>query len=623
MALCSGCQKFRDGVFSPEPIAESSGELFVIHENYAELSSCADSCCEMCRYLCRELWFYCYDNDCYIFRPHFEDADRSIVLRLPGKERVPLYWQLIFGEEYYGYFRKFGSGSRKVVETRRASETPEHIQDMGREWLTTCCTQHKHCEPLSDDGKRFLPTRLLDIGIPGQRSIRLVHSDETQEMQYATLSYCWGNPENAARTTKANLTERLEAIPVESLPQTIQDAVEVTRSLGIRYLWVDALCIIQVTSGVNDDWQRELTNMGKIYKYSLFTIAASGAENSSVGLYSRIEPARWPVKDNCLSGGSLSLGGDGGLIMEATQPNWNIAVEGSALSRRGWVLQERMSASRSLFFTDEGVFWQCNELKTSEYGLLVKNSMFPDYPTMQELVQSFKGGDEDELWTKLVGKFTEKSLTVATDRLPAITGLATNLAGVSGRNHSAGVFEQSIHRELAWHVSDISETPGQRLPGVPSWSWATSNQPVRFVPYKKLSLKFLPTKISMSERQIRAHACVGNLVVTRSTAIKAAGLKTNPYKFSSHDYTIESNTSGHKFWLTFDTLLDALPKEGGTIFCVQWCNGCNDDESDRLTGALIVAPVDGEESTYRRRGWAYIRHSGVFLKQEPRDIILV
>jgi len=96
--------------------------------------------------------------------------------------------------------------------------------------------------------------------------------------------------------------------------------------------------------------------MGKIYQHSLCTIAASGAEHSGVGCYYRREAARWPVENYFLTDVNRGPGNDNPVILEAILPNWNIAVENSALAKRGWVLQERMLASRTLFWTEDGLF---------------------------------------------------------------------------------------------------------------------------------------------------------------------------------------------------------------------------------------------------------------------------
>ena len=98
---------------------------------------------------------------------------------------------------------------------------------------------------------------------------------------------------------------------IAALPQTIQDAIVVTRAFGVRYLWVDALCTIQAYEQMSGDWQRELPNVGKIYSHSLITIAASSAEDSSMGLFRRTTAAGWPVRDYHLSDNECSHNTDG------------------------------------------------------------------------------------------------------------------------------------------------------------------------------------------------------------------------------------------------------------------------------------------------------------------------
>lgn len=180
-------------------------------------------------------------------------------------------------------------GPQKAVNTRGASLTLKQTLELSRHWLVTCKSEHKNCAPRVDEGRHFLPTRLLDVGSPGQESIKLVLSKDISysgRTDYVALSYCWGTKRNAACTTQENLIGQMSAIPTESLPRTIKDAVEVTRNFGVQYLWVDALCIIQVAASENKDWQSELPNMGRIYRHSLFTIAASSGEHTMKQGYS-------------------------------------------------------------------------------------------------------------------------------------------------------------------------------------------------------------------------------------------------------------------------------------------------------------------------------------------------
>jgi len=64
------------------------------------------------------------------------------------------------------------------------------------------------------------------------------------------LSYCWGKDGHVV-TTKKDLTQHMQAIDLQSLPTTLRDAVPITRLLGFRYLWIEALCIAQDD---DEDW---------------------------------------------------------------------------------------------------------------------------------------------------------------------------------------------------------------------------------------------------------------------------------------------------------------------------------------------------------------------------------
>lgn len=154
--------------------------------------------------------------------------------------------------------------------------------DVARGWLHQCLSQREsltdfehpswtteeirlkqHVEEMSAE----VPARLIDLG---QRPIRLVET--TKDDRYATLSYCWGKFAHTPWvTTCANLSMRLHCLQRERLPLTLRDALQIAERLGIRYLWVDALCIVQDDEG---DWASQAAKMGGIYAGSVVTIAA-------------------------------------------------------------------------------------------------------------------------------------------------------------------------------------------------------------------------------------------------------------------------------------------------------------------------------------------------------------
>jgi Heterokaryon incompatibility protein (HET) len=103
--------------------------------------------------------------------------------------------------------------------------------------------------------------------------------------RYICLSYCWGS-HLPLRTLKANLPDMEKTIPWKRLPKTFQDAIHLTKLLGISYLWIDALCIVQDDPA---DWDREASQMSTIYSDSYLTVTATFAENSDSGCYTLLE----------------------------------------------------------------------------------------------------------------------------------------------------------------------------------------------------------------------------------------------------------------------------------------------------------------------------------------------
>ena len=385
--LCKGCQKLKAHLAYPEDIPIDPGVYIRIHESYADLSACADSICDLCNFVRRELWFDCkggrsVEKQGYTLRKSIDDPSNTVgvIIRKSisrskrhnnenDKLEDRLFWHLCLGR-ICGSTRilsRTNCGPWQNVITGTIS-TPTYHLEWARRWLATCRKKHRTCALKTRNDANFLPKRLLDVGLSRDPLIRLIFSknlNEPKGTSYVTLSYCWGSSNTSACTTTENLVQRLSAIDVASLPRTIQDAIVITRGLGVRYLWVDALCIIQVPSGENHDWRRQLPDIGKIYSQSLVTIAASSGNDSNDGLFRRMEAACWPIRhyristDNSAHTPDNCLGGC--FILEGKIPDRQIVVENSPLSKRGWVLQERMLASRTLFCTTEGLFWHCGQ----------------------------------------------------------------------------------------------------------------------------------------------------------------------------------------------------------------------------------------------------------------------
>jgi hypothetical protein len=163
------------------------------------------------------------------------------------------------------------------------------------------------------------------------------------------LSHCWGKLRDDEKfcASLRNLQELKTAINFDRLPKTFQDAVIVTKGLGLRYLWIDSLCIIQDD---HEDWEREAARMEQVFSLAYCVIGASSARSSLDGFLGD-RPSRHCVQ--------IEASGAGTLYVCPAIDDFRRDVELGELNKRGWVFQERVLARRSIYFTSTQVYWEC------------------------------------------------------------------------------------------------------------------------------------------------------------------------------------------------------------------------------------------------------------------------
>jgi hypothetical protein len=167
-------------------------------------------------------------------------------------------------------------GGSSISSRLQVNEMPSAVYfHVARLWLTECQDTHPGC----GNDVPELPSRVLYVVEEGQPPFLV--NGEGIYAHYATLSYCWGQS-RAVKTTVENLEQLQNAIPLDTLPETFRDAMLVCRQLGIRYLWVDNICIVQNSTA---DWEKQSSAMGSIYYNSTITLAATASSDSSTGMF--------------------------------------------------------------------------------------------------------------------------------------------------------------------------------------------------------------------------------------------------------------------------------------------------------------------------------------------------
>ncbi|KAK6716757.1 hypothetical protein SNK04_007708 [Fusarium graminearum] len=170
------------------------------------------------------------------------------------------------------------------------------IERQVKPWMETCQEQgayHQNCTKKKNTAN--LPTRLVDVGQIDDDMVKLVDiksNGDAEDFTYLILSYCWGNGNANSSTTEKNVARRSQGFTISVLPKTIRDAILLTRMMGFRYLWVDAICIIQGPSG---DFHAEAPKMGDYYSESACCIAASSSADSSEGFLIERAVAKYPM----------------------------------------------------------------------------------------------------------------------------------------------------------------------------------------------------------------------------------------------------------------------------------------------------------------------------------------
>lgn len=379
---------------------------------------------------------------------------------------------------------------------------------LAHEWLKWCLDEHAGCKA---NGDPLLPTRVLDVqSTDGSPNVRLyVKPDKEEQGSYATLSHCWGK-HSIITTTRSNINAHETSIEWSALSQTFRDAITVIRELGIRYLWIDSLCIIQDSI---EDWEKESAVMGRIYQESILTLSAVHAMDGSAGCFidrnpmanrpCKLETVSAPIHRKKRRRNSLSASDDSAAIYAypRTYP-WPVGP----LYERAWVYQEQALSRRTLAFGKDNMYWRCQTVVATEneptggnvdYKPNMSDSRFMRFILSKDHVpestilydtdaDSTSASDSSEsgadslydMWYSVVADYSKRAITENSDRLPALSGLASELHGaLVGDHYIAGLWHQDAPRCLLWSCPDRTKLGNRARPPqhyvAPTWSWAS------------------------------------------------------------------------------------------------------------------------------------------------------
>ena len=356
-------------------------------------------------------------------------------------------------------------------------------------WIDICETNHG-CTPKSPPQ---LPKRVLKIS--GDRLV-LYLSGNNEHARYTTLSHRWGLNEDFV-LKNCNLQRLTQGVAWSDLPKTAQDAVDISRKLGIDYLWIDSLCIIQED---DDDWVDQSRKMSVIYSDSWLNIAAADSDNSHGGCFRQGEATTRFTFHRVPANPEVFVMQQPSNTHQNFGSNYPNNTASSPLLQRGWVLQERLLAPRVVYYAKDEILWECNEMSDCQCGAITVIARFKPYHH-----RSLTTGDPlPYAWMRVAERYSGLKLTYETDRLIALAGIAKQaLASGRGDEYLAGLWSKDLAHQLCWSVLDTWRKPDCYL--TPSWSWLSVLGRVQFTaPYEYKALKS-----SQIDVQITDAACKG------------------------------------------------------------------------------------------------------------------
>jgi hypothetical protein len=334
---------------------------------------------------------------------------------------------------------------------------------MASHWLKVCRESHNKCNKHIG---QISPSRLVSTD---RDLTRIVLRNELEGLPaYATLSHCWGKAKFDT-LKRDNVDAFREQIPEQALSQTFKDAIIIAQELGISYIWIDSLCIVQDD---NDDWTREAASMSTVYEGSSLNIAASGAFDGTYGCFPKSTPTvkcrvsvKWSTRTVLYQCVPLKM-------------YW-MELLSMPLMKRGWALQERILPPRTLHFTSTQLFWECYENVACEiFPERIPVTLRHEYP-----MSSFfdKKPLTRSMWCWMVERYSRCKLTIAEDKLPAISGLAHIIQAETGDEYVAGMWHKGLEMQLCWSTPNGRKRRKTTSYIAPTWSWASVDDAVLFM----------------------------------------------------------------------------------------------------------------------------------------------
>ncbi|KAF2239900.1 HET-domain-containing protein [Viridothelium virens] len=380
----------------------------------------------------------------------YAHVSRAVTKNQVGSALYPML-KLPLAGRFYGIQLIDDKHTSSLLRGRLVDEEPDIA--MVRNWIKQCQTIHgESCK----DTYLHIRERQRDLLVIDVETNCLAPLQE--DLPYVSLSYVWGSA-NRTTTLKSNvhLFSQPNGLLKKGLPKTISNALEVTKALGYRYLWVDALCIVQ-----DDDVskKRMIESMDSVYGNSAITLVAATGEHADAGLSGWDKTCRKPPWED----------------VETIRSDFRIGlvsffeneIEDSPYSRRSWTYQEEILSSRCLVFMNGRIFFYCRAALWRE-DLMAESEKIV-------FASRFSTGISRQ-WPEPLKRLSEHIFVYSSREMTYLSDIGRAFAGIhnaiaplmNGSMFLQGIPTVAFDWALLWGAY-----PGhhiQRRPGFPSWSW--------------------------------------------------------------------------------------------------------------------------------------------------------
>ena len=502
------------------------------------------------------------------------------------------------------------------AEASEHALSDKHITKI-KNWIAECNNKHPLCGYSTDLSS--LPTRVIDVS---QSDKQLLFETGGNRGQYIALSHRWDDAQLPLLTT-LNLQQLKLGFSSIRLTRRFKDAIAFTRALGINYLWIDCLCILQDSAR---DWEIQPANMASVYRNSYVTICVSGFQASSDGFVSRPRFKSWEIDVNMPSDEIGRVKAQEAIHHELFYGSDQVDTTGNPLSVRGWAFQERILSRRVLHFTEYETTYECDTGTWCECGRLeMKSRVAHDMSShsIQKYASLFSGTPDLLTWHDVVSEYSTKCFTKDEDVLPALSGIASKVQSKGSGRYFAGLWENDFLASLVWVATDMFDANDFRKATRPlrpssyrgpSWSWVAVQANIEW----KFSyqVRYFVVRVQEVECTVLGANPFGKvssgrleifgLVVEALLEIKT---RTGPPNYESRSYSLSrdgTSISVDSYHLQIDTQEDADEADGSKIFCLLMREYAPGKPSD----ILLLKPDGVSSSNFRRIGICNNGHIG-------------